>query len=181
MFLDWLAADSKDSAEEYEYIRKVLVKIFSTKGFSNAEDLTDKVIDRVISKPDEFKKNFVGNKVSYFVVVARYVELEQRREKTIAVETDKLDLLQTPTNVIDENDNLIVNKKYLRECLKKLSKNNRSIIWDYFNVTKKNKIEKHKKIAEKFSLNDNSLRIKVFRIKKNLAECIKARRKDNND
>lgn len=172
-FLKWLASEGNDSAEVYEHIRNVLIKIFNAKGFQSADEMADETIDRVISKIDELEKNYDGKKLHYFLSVARFIQLEHLKKRTFEIEIEKLEAMPDRNRFQDDDEIFSTNILLLKECLKKLNRKNRSIIWDYFNVSKKNKIEKHKKIAEKFSLTHNSLRIKVFRIKKNLAECIK--------
>jgi chemotaxis regulatin CheY-phosphate phosphatase CheZ len=64
--LNWLGATSQEGAEEYEHIRRVLIKIFLARGFSDAEDLTDETIDRVASKIDEIEAVYTGRKILYF-------------------------------------------------------------------------------------------------------------------
>jgi len=84
--LGWLDRDRDVAGEKYETIRSGLVRIFVSKGFSDAEHLADETIDRVIKRLPDIIDTYEGPPVRYFHGVARDVLLEASRPREIAVE-----------------------------------------------------------------------------------------------
>ena len=54
--LDWLDPDREKAAVRYEIIRAGLIRIFASKGLSDAEHYTDETIDRVIKRLPELRR-----------------------------------------------------------------------------------------------------------------------------
>ena len=59
--LSWLDPDRNRAGNKYEEIRQSLIKIFSWRGFKDAEDLTDETISRVTAKVLEVSRDFRGD------------------------------------------------------------------------------------------------------------------------
>ena len=98
--LRWLNSNREVVGEEYEAIRKKLVGMFTAEGFSDAEALADKTIDRVADRLAEIEVEYEGQPVRYFRGVARNIIFEERRRKEIA--TDRLP--ERPTRNADVSE-----------------------------------------------------------------------------
>src|SRR5437764_6462297 len=79
--LDWLASDREQAGIKYEEIRSGLIKFFSQRGRSDAEDLADATINRVASRVKEIRKQVYGDPARYFYGVARFMLMEHVRRK----------------------------------------------------------------------------------------------------
>lgn len=172
--LEWLDSDTEQAAERYGHIYRVLIKYFNSAGCPNSEELADETIDRMIGKIKSLK-NYEGEKIKYFLGIARNIKRESfRKREHQAVLTDLENLGEQAErfeNPDDENWSEI-QMNCLKICLKKLSAKERKLILGYHNVTESNKKkEVHKKLAEKFSLSANTLRVQIFRLKQRVAEC----------
>lgn len=66
-------------------------------------------------------------------------------------------------------------KEYLDECLQELSDEERELITAYYQGEKTDKLKNRKKLAEQHGMPMNALRIRIFRIRKKLEDCIRKR------
>jgi DNA-directed RNA polymerase specialized sigma24 family protein len=177
--LDWLDPNHEKAAKKYEQIRRALIKIFISHGFSNAEDIADLTIDRVVSKIDEISASFEGEKIKYFVKVARFIQIEQSKRRDFQIDEEIIVNRQNfLTSQNDENTpwNEFTKKQIdcLEGCLNKLRAKDRQLILEYYNTgNSQTKIKEHRILAEKKTISLNALRIQIFRIKRKLLECTK--------
>lgn len=157
----WLGPDA---GVQYEIIRAGLIRIFISKGLSDAEDLADEAIDRVIKKLPEIMDGYQGEKARYFHGVARNIIHEAKRRKEVA--TDKIpERWTTETSTTDKYDCLI-------ECLNLLPYAKRELILDYYLYEGRNKIEHHRQMAEEFGITVGALRTRARHTRKHLGECV---------
>lgn len=163
--LVWLGKDTKSATQKYESIRRNLTKMLSAKGCYEAEELADETIDRVTRKIDMLAFNYVGDPSLYFYGVAKRVFLEFTR-RPIKVELPHL--------TIKEDDGAIDTEKQsqcLSKCLEKLSSKDSKLIIEYYKKDKSEKIKHRKRLAQNLGISTQALRVRVFRIRKNLQEC----------
>jgi DNA-directed RNA polymerase specialized sigma24 family protein len=165
--LEWLDYDLEIAASKYEIIRTRLTKIFTVKGHFDAENLADKTIDRVCLKLSEIIDNYSGRKELYFYGVARNIHLEALKSPVFTEVNDNLTVAKTVDN--DE-----VNRHFncLETCLKKLSEDDRRLILTYYQNEKAAKIEDRRKIADSLGITVNFLRLRVFRLRSELKNCV---------
>ena len=170
--LAWLHPEREQSGVKYEEIRESLVKIFSWRGYYDAEDLADEVINRVTSKVKELAESYVGDPALYFYGVAKKILLElERRERHRPLDTEMrmLDTSMQPGK-IDEGAH---RRKCLQKCLRRLDSKDRDLILSYYQKSKQAKIDYRKALAQQLGMDTNALRVKVHRIRANLKTCIK--------
>lgn len=135
-----------------------------SKGFSDAEDLTDETINRVMKKLPEIRDTYVGEPVRYFHGVARYIMLEMARRKEVLV--DEMPPLPLKPDVhSDEYDCLL-------KCLRFLSAEKQELILDYYMYDGRDKIEQHRTMANELGITDGALRGQAHHVRKNLEKCI---------
>lgn len=160
--LAWLDSDRERAAMKYEEIRRRLIKIFHGRGCAEAEDLADETINRVISKLNEIGNGFSGDCERYFYAVANKVRMEYQRRR------------QPQPPLASNVDSSQAEQEYrcLEECIAKLSDENRELLLQYYQGEGRAKIEQRKKLAEKLGIAPNALRIRAFRIRAAVQECV---------
>lgn len=168
-FLLLLDPDRNRAGEQYENIRRKLVKFFQWRECELPEDHADEVLQRMIRKIAQGED--IQNPFSYCYGVARKVLLEIRknrmREQT-AVE--ELSRSQTSANHKREPAEAV---ECLNRCLQLLSPENTRLILKYYEDERGAKAENRKKLAEDLCIPLNALRIRAHRLREILERCVK--------
>lgn len=159
--LFWLSPDRDQAAQKYEAVRRRLIEIFASRGFSDAEGLADETIDRVISKVEKVSDGWVGDPAYFFLGVARKIMLEKSKPAPT--------VLPPPPPDEDENERREREDRCLEKCLGLLSQEDRELILEYVDGKKKERREQ----AERLKLTPNALRLRVHQIKKTIRPCVK--------
>jgi RNA polymerase sigma factor (sigma-70 family) len=160
--LDWLDSDRERAGIKYEEIRQRLIKIFAGRGCVGAEDLADETINRVTNKLDEIKKEFTGDRGRYFYGVANKVQMEYLRKRTP----------QPPPPAPDDSNRVEQEYRCLEHCIAQLNDENRELLLHYYQAEGRAKIEERKLLAERLGIAPNALRIRAYRIRAGLQECV---------
>src|SRR6185369_14624999 len=140
--LAWLDPDREIAGQKYEVIRAGLIRIFVSKGFSDAEDLADETINGV----------------------ARFIIREMIRRKEVAVEVVPVFSGETEVHS-DEYDCLL-------KCLRFLPADKRDLILDYYVYDGRDKIAQHRRMAEELGITEGALRGRAHHIRGTLEKCI---------
>lgn len=166
--LAWLDQDREKAGQKYETIRTRLIKIFTCRGCNNAEDLADETINRVAAKAQEMMDNYVGEPALFFYGVAQKICLESLRTKETSAEN-------LNSQIVPDFLNEDVNPEYecLEKCLQRLRPEQRNLVLAYYKDEKKAKIDHRKQLAEKLNIAVNALRIRAFRIRTILEQCVR--------
>jgi len=152
----------------FEELRSRLIRIFARRGCAIPEDLADETVSRVVAKLPEIVPTYQGDPVRFFQAVARNVYLEYtRRPRTVPLEED-LDW-RDPRGDQDSSDE--ARHQCLEACLSTLSRDDRWIISEYYLHRKGAKIDHRKSLASQLGIAMNALRIKAFRIRRQLQDC----------
>ena len=160
--LAWLDSDRDQAALKYEKIRRDLIKMFTDRRCLEPEDLADETINRVTSKLKEIKKTFTGDPARYFFGVARMILMEHLRRKL----PQGLPLPQADPNQIELEYNC------LERCIERLSKEDRDLLLRYYSGDGHKETELRRALAEELKIAPNALRIRVYRIRQALKECV---------
>lgn len=166
--LGWLHADRDQAGRKYEDIRRRLIRIFVHRGCVTAEDLADETITRVAKKVREVRANYNpgDDPALYFYGVARNVYREYLKRRP---EPPPPPPTTSPYDVDDETPEY----DCLDRCLKHLTQQNRELILEYYQSEEEGaKIESRKKLASRFGLALNALRIRTHRIRVDLKQCV---------
>lgn len=162
--LAWLDPNREAAGQKYEVIRAGLIRIFVSKGFSDAEDLADEAINRVMKRLHEIRDTYIGEPVRYFHGVARYIIRETGRRKEVAV--DEVPVFSTKPDVhSDEYDCLL-------KCLRFLPSEKRVLILDYYIYDGRDKIAQHRNMATELGISEGALRGRAHHVRGNLEKCI---------
>ena len=162
-FLCWLGPDPESAGRKYELIRGRLIMMFRARRCVFAEDLADTTFERVARKLADISNEFTGDPARYFYGVAKKVYLEYQKEIMAKRKKAGYSLPQG-----DEDEDLERMLKQLDEALNALPKSDRELILTYYTGTGKNKIKQRQELAKQSGLGPNALRIRVFRIRREI-------------
>jgi len=168
--LAWLNPDREVAATMYVQLRHDLAKIFTYRGCVDPEGLTDEVFDRVARKVHEVRPTYEGDPRLYFRGVANNVVMETIKKSRTEVSIEGIDLPTQKT--IETKDETADIEECLQSCLQKLSAENRELILSYYAKEKQAKIDHRSELARQFGTSVETLRVKVYRIRISLQQCI---------
>ena len=168
--LAWLHPDRDVAATMYVQLRHDLAKIFTWARCADAEGLTDEVFDRVAKKVHNVRQTYEGDPRLYFRAVANNLIKEELKKIKTHVSLEDVDLPQ-PSGIESAEDSLHV-AECLKSCLQKLSRDKQELIMDYYAKEKQAKIDHRNELAQRFGISVNTLRVRVFRIRESLEQCI---------
>ncbi len=159
-----LGGDRERAGEQYLETRSKLVRFFEWRGCPFPEDHADETINRVAKRLVEGEE--ILNPPSYYLGVARMLLLEINKESVRQQQA----LRELPSSMITSNqsDESEARIDCLRQCLRQLSSDNRELILQYYHGEKAVKIDSRKKLAERFGVPINTLRMRALRIRENL-------------
>jgi len=160
--LNWLDSDRDQAGLKYEEIRRRLIMIFTGRGCCESEDLADETINRVSKRLSDIKPGFSGDPARYFYGVANKVYMESLRKKPPRIEPLAFNQL----------DGLENEYRCLEQCIENLQAENRTLVLEYYQEEKGAKIERRKLLAQKLGIALNALRIRAYRIRNSLEECV---------
>ena len=165
--LEWLDPDRERAGEKYRSIREGLIKIFTWKRCSDAESLADETLDRVMLKVPEVRPTYSGDPALYFYGVAKKVlaEHSRARRKREAQFSDDPEIV----NISQETMDIEKMDSCLQRCLSNLSPSNRELVMNYYS---EKRTKKHKDMAQELGVSVSTLRVLVYRIRKDLKNCI---------
>ena len=160
--LDWLDSDREQAGIKYEEIRRRLIMIFTGRGCVDAEDLADETINRVIQRLSTIKDEFTGDPTRYFFGVANFIYMEHMRKKPPQ---------PSPFPPPDSNQ-IEIEYRCLEHCIDSLSQENRYLLLQYYGADGRSKIDQRRQLSEELGIAPNALRIRAYRIRQGLQECV---------
>ena len=168
--LEWLDPDRERAGEKYENIRQGLINVFMWNLCGDAEGMTDETINRVARKLPGLRETYKGNPALYFYGVARKLMLERRRVTRAEVPLEQARNIAAPAVPEGDDDERVY--ECLRRCLHRLTPANRKLFVAYYLYEKQGKIDSRKDLAQSLGIESNTLRVRVYRIRAALEECI---------
>ncbi len=161
--LMWLDDDRDRAGEKYEKIRRRLISIFTYRGnCTTPEELADETINRVMRRIDDIVDTYEGDPALYFYGVANKVYLEFIRKKPA----------HNPPPPPDPSDQVEREHACLDRCMAQLPARSRELVLQYYQQDKRAKIDHRKELADKLGIALNALRIRAYRIRATLHECM---------
>ena len=166
--LAWLDPERERAGETYEVIRARLIKVFAYRGCHTPEELADETINRVAKKVDSVAESYDGDPALYFYGVARNLVREYENSRRVLVSLDSAD-----TPIVDDTDDDIEQvDACLSKCLGKLASEDRELALAYYQKDGQAKIDLRRALAEKIGIDSNALRVRMYRMRGSLAQCI---------
>jgi len=162
--------DRDRAGEKYEDLRRTLIKFFEWRGTPFPEDHTDETFNRVARKLDEGIE--IKNIGGYCYEVARLVCLEALKgndRKCEPLETDYPDAAQADAERRLEHERYL---HCLEQCLDKLSIESRTLVIEYYQDDKRDRIERRRALAESLGLQREALANRAQRLRDKLELCV---------
>lgn len=163
-FLAWLGPEAERAGEEYERLRSRLGLFFGQRGCRFPEELADETINRVILKVGEER---IENRMAYCYGVAKNVYRESLRRERRYAEFDEA-ALAAPAP-----EGPGVERECLDRCLAELPDESRELIVTYFSAEKIEKVELHRRMAERLKVTQEAMRMRIHRAKRELTACVR--------
>ena len=170
--LAWLNPDRDVAANMYVQLRHDLAKLFIWGRCADPEGMTDEAFDRVAKKVHEVRQTYEGDPRLYFRAVANNLIKENFKKIKTQVSLDDVDLPEQQTIETAEETTDI--EDCLQSCLRKLDSEKRKLILAYYAKEKQAKIDYRHELAQRFGISVETLRVRVFRIRASLEECIES-------
>jgi DNA-directed RNA polymerase specialized sigma24 family protein len=167
--LNRLHADVEQAGQEYERLRRTLVKFFDWRGVPTPEECADETIDRLARKLED---TIVDDLRSYAYGIARLVLMERRREPVFS-SIDGHPALPSvpPPSPADEGDRL---HDCFELCLADFPEGTRSLVLRYYEGERFAKISNRRQLAASLGLSESALRNRVQRLRDRLEQCVHA-------
>lgn len=164
-----LSADPEEAADCYLGLRRKIVRFFEVRGVWQSEIAADTVIDRLTKKLGEGQE--FDDVSSYALGIARMVGLEISRspENRMTDELPELASVDREHGVSDIKEQQL---SCLDKCLDELPAASRTLILEYYQGEKDEKIKTRRKIAEELGIPANALRNRAVRIRDRLERCV---------
>jgi DNA-directed RNA polymerase specialized sigma24 family protein len=176
-----LHPDIERAGEQYEKIRQKLVKLFEWRGCPHAEECADETFNRVAQKICEGTSIWTDDPYSYFHGVAlnvlrEYWRSAEQTAKTLeemaqihglSLDPEGLLLLETERR---EKERVL---ECLNRCLQNLSPVSLHLITRYHQGEEALDKARRKDLAQSLGIPINALRIRAYRIRAAIEECVK--------
>ncbi len=166
--LEALDPDRHRAAEQYEHLRRSLMRYFDWRGSIYYERDADETIDRVARKLCEGR--LVDELYSYALGVARNVALESLRLQQ--KEQASVDVSPTVSSNPKEDEDFDLRFDCFESCLAQLPTDKRDLILAYYEGDKRSRIANRQKLADEAGMPIGRLRIQAHRIREKLEKCI---------
>jgi RNA polymerase sigma factor (sigma-70 family) len=164
-----LHADADQAGQEYERLRRALVKFFDWRGAPAPEECADDAIDRLARKLEE---TIVDDVRSYAYGIARLVLLERQRQpvlSSIESHSGAIGVFVEPLS--EERDRV---HDCFELCLAELPADGRAVLLRYYEGERHAKISNRRQIAATLGVSENALRSRVQRLRDRLERCLEA-------
>ena len=179
--LSWLDGGSDSGGETYVEVRRRLRSYFERKNCLSYDELADETLNRIARKLEEKGSITDVSALHYCYIVAKFVFLESLRQtKLVQAGTTELqssDSETTPFSGVSEIAPDEPREKIhgcLEKCLKRLTKEERELILEYYRGQQRTKIEHRSELAARLGLSKNALSIRACRIRNKLEACVTA-------
>ncbi|HZS45055.1 MAG TPA: hypothetical protein VFC63_08140 [Blastocatellia bacterium] len=165
-----LDSDPERAGEKYEDLRRTLIRFFEWRGAPFPEDHTDETFNRIARKLCEGIE--IKNISAYSYEVGRLVYLETLKGKDSKREPLQTDLADKSQTDIEHRLDLEKRLLCLEQCLDNLPVESRTLIVEYYQEDKRDRIERRKVLAEELGLQREALANRAQRLRDKLERCV---------
>jgi DNA-directed RNA polymerase specialized sigma24 family protein len=162
------SSDEEEASEQLLVAYLKLVRFFEWHTCESPEICADETIDRAARRIDEGER--IDNLMGYFNGIAHYVLMEKR--KPLPFEPLPIDLTDQRSFDAPAEEEHETRLSCLDTCLEELQAEDRIVILGYYQEEKRAKINFRKQMADRLGVGINALRIRAFRIRTKLEECL---------
>jgi DNA-directed RNA polymerase specialized sigma24 family protein len=159
-----LDSDRSKAGDEYELLRRRLVKFFEWRSLEDPDDHADDTLNRLARNLESGEA--IRDVNAYALGIARLVAHEAIRHEVRAK-----DALRTIAGVRRVERGAVLRAHCLRCCLAKLAAEERQLIIAYYRGEGRAKIQNRSHLASTLGIGENALRIRSCRVRAALEEC----------
>jgi len=163
--------DEQRAAEQYENLRQRLIAFLAKRRVSESEELADVVLDRLARRIEGGE--VVDKPAGYAYGIARNVAIDahrqQRRRARLLRRVDSRPVHGMPAMERSPVPACVC----ACACVARLSTPARQVLFDYSEESDRGSGEHRRMMAAVLGISPAALRLRVFRIRGELAECIK--------
>lgn len=166
-----LDADRERAGEQYEHLRRTLIRYFEWRAAPQPEVHTDATFDRVARRLAEGLE--IKNLGAYCYEVARLILLETTKHPE-SRQTPLTDHWLPPQTADDgsEAEAHALRLACLTECLKALPIENRDLIVAYYDTEQQTRIVQRQQLALRLGLQREALANRAQRLRDKLQDCV---------
>jgi DNA-directed RNA polymerase specialized sigma24 family protein len=167
-----LDVDRERAGAQYRQLHLQLVKFFEWQCSGQADQQADEVIDRLTRRIA--RGDHIDNLQAYAYGVAKLLLLEARKEleREKRVHTQLLWFAKSRSEGNVESEEALQQQECFDNCLETLTGKNRSIILGYYAGERRSKIEGRRELAAALGTDLNALRVRAYRIRSQLENCV---------
>ncbi len=179
--LSVLGTDRDEAGRNYERVREKLTNLFRWRGCTEPENYVDETIDRVARKVCEGAEVQARDPYLYFHGVALNVLREHwKKVARHGVQSlDELSVSDSPAidplvekEVHDDRQDQELRLECLDDCVGSLPRPQLEIVTEYHRESSGTKIAQRNELAKRLGIPLNALRIRAFRIRGELEQCV---------
>jgi DNA-directed RNA polymerase specialized sigma24 family protein len=169
--LSSLDSDRELAGSKYEQLRHVLIRFFEWRGARFPDEHADETFDRVSRKLGEHVP--ITNIGAYCYEVARLVWLEAlKRPDHASVSLESTGVPPPVAHTPYTDAAAEARFACLEECLRRLPRESRDLILEYYRDGKRTRIDRRKALAERFGLQREALANRAQRVRDTLERCV---------
>lgn len=165
-----------EAAARYERLRDRLVFYFARRQFVLAESLADEVVDRLANRLSQGERIEVLE--SYAYGIARLVAQEEGRRSIREAEANR-HYARNISSVSDIQDEGEI-QEAMEACLSRHTEADRRLLMEYYSSRGRVLIDHRRQLAESMGMTPNAFRKRVFRLRRALEVCMRARLSSRN-
>jgi DNA-directed RNA polymerase specialized sigma24 family protein len=174
--LQALGHNRDEAAARYERLRERLVFFFTRRQFVLAESLADETLDRLAIRLSSGEPIEVPE--SYAYGIARLVAQEESRRCMREAEANR-HYARNISSVLDtQNEGEI--QEAMEGCLSRYSEADRKLLMEYYTSRGRALIDHRRQLAETLGMSPNAFRKRVFRLRRAIEGCVRARLSQKN-
>lgn len=162
-----LHQDPAQAGEEYERLRRSLIRFFDWRGGWPSDACADDCLDRLARRLDE--QTPVQDLRHFALGIARLVLLERQRQPAMTSLDRAPQTMNVPAPPAQDPDPLDV---CFDRCLAAMPAEGRTLLLSYYESERDRKIANRRRLAASMGLSDNALRSRVQRLRDRLEDCI---------
>lgn len=171
-----LGRDRDEAAVRYERLRERLVFFFARRQFILAESLADEALDRLANRLSSGER--IEAPESYAYGIARLVAQEEARRSIREAEANR-HYARNISSVLDTQHEGEI-QDAMEACLSRHSEEDRKLLTEYYTSRGRALIEHRRQMAEALGMTPNAFRKRVFRLRRTLESCMRARLSQKN-
>ena len=165
-----LDVDPARAADAYEALRLSLTRFFDWRGAHFPDECADETLNRLARRLDEGAA--VADIRSFALGIARLVRLEQARSPQVRQDALDEEWIGPPLTTDHGPEPHL--HECLETCLASLPADARTLILEYYQDQRRQKIDRRVRLATQLGLSANALRSRAQRVRDRLERCVRA-------